>query len=123
MPIPEAILNQLKCCFFNDGHIAIEALLLSCGSSVCRKCVVDSKENVFQCFSCNENHKISDLIKAPVIKVAESIVKTFINDLFDYVETTLEKCSAAVKGILLKNSQLIKISKYNFKKTILGLLN
>jgi hypothetical protein len=42
MPIPEAILNQMKCCLFNDVHIAIEPILVSCGSSVCKKCVVGS---------------------------------------------------------------------------------
>jgi hypothetical protein len=103
MPIPEVFLNQLKCCFSNDGHIAIEPILVGCGDNGCKKCVIDSKEEAIKCFSCNENHKKSDLIKAPVIKVAVSMVQTFLNDLFDYVETTLEKCSASVKGILIKN--------------------
>jgi hypothetical protein len=34
MPIPEAILNQMKCCFFNDGHIAIEPIIASCGGNI-----------------------------------------------------------------------------------------
>jgi hypothetical protein len=100
MPIPEAILNQMKCCLFNDGHIAIEPILVSCGSSVCRKCVDDSKEEAIKCFGCNEYHKKSDIIKGPLNKVAESLVQTFLNDLFEYVETTTQKCSESVKGIL-----------------------
>jgi hypothetical protein len=111
MPITEAILNQLKCCFSNDGHIAIEPILVSCGDNACKKCVVDSKEEAIKCFGCNENHKKSDLIKGPINKVAVSMVQTFLNDLFDYVETTLDKCSALVKGTLIKNKKLIKFFK------------
>jgi hypothetical protein len=111
MPIPEAILNQMKCCLFNDGHIAIEPILVSCGSSVCKKCVVGSKEEVIKCFSCNENHKKSEIIKGPLNKVAESLVQKFLNDLFEYVETAIKKCSASVKGILIKNKNSINILK------------
>jgi hypothetical protein len=111
MPITEAILNQLKCCFSNDGHIAIEPILVSCGDNACKKCAVDSKEEAIKCFGCNENHKKSDLIKGPINKVAVSMVQTFLNDLFDYVETTLDKCSALVKGTLIKNKKLIKFFK------------
>jgi hypothetical protein len=100
MSIPEAILNQMKCCFLNDGHIAIEPLIINCGGNVCKKCVVDYNEDVFKCFSCKENHKKVDLKKAPINKLAESMVHTFLNDLFEYVDTILKNCS--VKGILIK---------------------
>jgi hypothetical protein len=103
MPIPEAILNQMKCCFFNDGHIAIEPILASCGGNICKKCVIDSKEEAIKCFGCNESHKKGDLLKAPINKLAESMVYSYLNDLFEYMELTLEKCSASVKGILVKN--------------------
>ena len=94
MPIPEAILNQLKFCLSNDGHIVIEPILVSCGSSVCKKCLIASKDEAIKCVSCNENHKKSDLIKGPINKVASSMVQTFLNDLFDYVETAFENSSA-----------------------------
>jgi hypothetical protein len=103
MPIPEAILNQLKCCLSNDGHVAIEPILVSCGSSVCKKCVIDSKDEAIKCLSCKENHKKSDLTRGPINKVASSMVQTFLNDLFEYVETATQKCSASIKGILIKN--------------------
>ena len=41
MPIPEAILNQIKCCFLNDGHIAVEPIYVNCGAHACKKCVID----------------------------------------------------------------------------------
>jgi len=80
MPIPEAILNQMKCCFFNDGHIAIEPILASCGGNICKKCVIDSKEEAIKCFGCNESHKKGYIIKAPINKLAKSMVHLFSND-------------------------------------------
>ena len=103
MPIPEAILNQMKCCFLKDDHIAIEPILASCGGNICKKCVIDSKEETIKCFGCNESHKKGDLLKAPINKLAESMVHSFLNDLFEYMELTLEKFSVSVKGILVKN--------------------
>ena len=104
MPIPKSLLDQMKCCFLNDGHIAIEPITISCGANACKKCVIDSKEEVMKCFSCKENHKKSDLINLPISKLAESMVKTFLNDLFEYVETILEKCSLSLGGIFIFNN-------------------
>jgi hypothetical protein len=103
MPITEAILNQIKCCFSDDGHIAIEPIQVSCGDIGCKKCLIDSEEEEINCFSCNEDHKKSVALKGPINKVAEPLVQTFLNDLFDYVETCIKKCSASIKGILIKN--------------------
>jgi hypothetical protein len=103
MPIPEAILNQIKCCFNNDGHFAIQPTSISCGAIACKKCFDDSKEEVIKCFSCNKNHERAELNKAPISKLAEIMVQTYLNDLFEYVETIKKKCIASVKGILIKN--------------------
>ena len=99
MPIPEAILNQMKCCFLNDGHIAVEPIIVNCGANACQKCVIDSTEDIIKCFSCKENHTKKDIIKYPTNKLAESMVQTFLNDLFEYVDTILEKSALSVKGI------------------------
>ena len=99
MPISENLLDQMKCSFHNNGHIAIEPITISCGANACKKCVIDSKEEIIKCFSCKENHKKEDLIKSPISKLAESMVQTFLNDLFEYVEAILEKSAASVKGI------------------------
>jgi hypothetical protein len=67
---------------------------------MCKKCVIDSKKAAIKCHSCNENHKKCDIIKGPINKVAESLVQTFLNDLFEYVEIAMKKYSESVKGIL-----------------------
>jgi hypothetical protein len=103
MPIREAILNQMKCCFNNDVHIAIEPITISCGANACKKCVDDSKEEVIKCFSCNKNHEKAELSKAPTSKLDELMVQIYLNDLFEYVLTITEKSFASVKGILIKN--------------------
>jgi hypothetical protein len=65
--------------------------------------VIDSKKEEIKCFGCNESHKKTDLLKAPINKLAKSMVHSYLNDLLEYMELTLEKCSASVKGILVKN--------------------
>ena len=39
MSIPKEVLNELKCCFFNDGHIAIEPIFIDCGATGCKECI------------------------------------------------------------------------------------
>ena len=53
MEIPETCLNQLKCCAFNDGHIAIEPVLVKCGANACKECIKSTKGEVIKCFNCN----------------------------------------------------------------------
>ena len=98
MPIPESVLNQMKCSFFNDGHIAIEPIQLKCGATACKECVNDATEKKIDCKSCKEKHEKKDLISIPVNKVAETLVHNFLEDLFEYVKIEYEKIRAAIKG-------------------------
>ena len=68
MAIPEAFLNQMKCCAFDDGHIAIEPVLVKCGANACRECIKSTKGEVIKCFNCNGTHETKDSINSPIIK-------------------------------------------------------
>ncbi len=78
MPIPGEVLNEIKCCFFNDGHIAIEPIPLSCGAFGCKQCLLTSNKEEIDCYSCKGKHKMQDLKKS-----FENLVKSYVSDLFE----------------------------------------
>ena len=91
MPIQKEVLNELKCCFFNDGHIAIEPILASCGAIGCKECITSSKTEEIECNSCKGKHSAKNIKNIPVIKSVENIVKLLASDLFEYAKGNLEK--------------------------------
>ena len=98
MPIPNEIFSALKCCFLNDGHIAIEPIYVSCGAIGCKECIAFSDIEEIDCYSCKEKHPTKDLKTMPVIKSIEKMVKSFVNDLFEYSKVNLEKTTDLLKG-------------------------
>ena len=98
MPIPESILNQMKCCLFNDGHIAIEPIAINCGGIACKQCINDLKEKLVLCYSCKGKHEKHDMLKMRINKLAENTMHYFLNDLFEYVEAIYQRPSSSIKG-------------------------
>jgi hypothetical protein len=90
MPIPEDILNQIKCCLNDDGHFVQEPILLKCGANACKKCVLYSTNSILKCYSCNLNHEKNDFINSPINKMVESVINLFSTDLFQYLEEKIE---------------------------------
>ena len=68
MPIPIEVLKELKCCFFNDGHIAIEPISVICGSTGCKDCIMSSKTEELDCYNCKSKRKTKELQNEQVIK-------------------------------------------------------
>ena len=98
MPIQQGVLNALKCCFLNDDHIAIEPIAVSCGAIGCKECIISSKTEEIECYSCKGKHSARDLKNIPVIKSNESLVNLYASDLFEYVKENLEKTTVLLKG-------------------------
>jgi hypothetical protein len=90
MPIPEAILNQIKCCLNEDGHIVHEPVLLKCGYNACKKCCSDQVVSTVKCLRCHAIHEKTELINAPNNKAIDFIIQTFLNDLFQDLNFKLE---------------------------------
>jgi hypothetical protein len=112
MPIPEEVLNGMKCCFLNDGHFAIEPIPVSCGATGCKQCLLRSNIEEIYCYCYKGKHKMQDLKNASVIKQVENLVKSHISDLFEYVKGILDKTASSLEGkidgdILSNNSLLI----------------
>ena len=107
MPIPEEVLNGMKCCFLNDGHIAIEPILVSCGATGCKQCLLRSNIEEIDCYSCKGKHRTKDLINIPVFKSFENLVKSYVSDLFEYVKGILDKTASSLEGKIEKNIFLI----------------
>ena len=104
MPIPEAFLNQIKCCAFNDGHIAIEPVLVKCGANVCKECIKTTE--VINCYNCNGTHEKKDSINSPINNLSESMVQYYLKDLFEYTKETKKRIGFKLSSISFFNLSL-----------------
>jgi hypothetical protein len=103
MSIPEVLLNQLKCCLNNDGHIVNEAIVLKCAGIACKNCFEDLKaENlILNCYKCNRKHDKKVLLVAPRCELAETLIRTFIGDFFNYIENNMKLTSETIKSKII----------------------
>ena len=99
MSIQDSVLNRMICCLFNDDHIALEPVQVQCGGTACRQCISTSEEEILKCYSCKGHHRKKDLMNIPVNRVAESVVHSFLDGIFEYVNNTLENTKRAMKGL------------------------
>jgi hypothetical protein len=106
MPIPEEVLNGMKCSLLNDGHIPIEPILVSCGATGCKQCLLRSNIEEIDCYSCKGKHKWQDLKNTPVIKSVENLVKSYVSDLFEYVKVNFDKTASLLEGKIEKDIQI-----------------
>jgi hypothetical protein len=107
MPIAEEVINLMKCCFLNDGHIAIEPIPVSCGGIGCKQCLLRSNIEEIDCYSCKGKHKTQDLKNIPVIKPNENLIKTYVSDLFKYFKVNLDKTVSSLEGKIDRDIYLI----------------
>jgi hypothetical protein len=114
MPIPEDILKQMKCCLSDDGHIVIEPIVLKCGSNACKQCANNSNESMFKCFKCMEYHEINFLLNAPKNKKVESLIHSFLPDLFKDLKNKLNSTAELLKGLLFFFFQFFTDENFNF---------
>jgi hypothetical protein len=106
MPIPKEVLNVMKCCFFNDGHIAIEPISVNCGAFGCKQCLLVSSIEEIDCYSCKGKHKMQDLINTPVFKTVENLVKSHVSDLLEYIKVRLDKTASSLEGKIERDIQI-----------------
>ena len=90
MPLEEKLLEKLKCCLHDDGHIVIEPLQIKCGGNACLTCINEIKEESKECFKCKKAHAKDDLINSIPNEIAETLVEISINDLFKYLQEKLQ---------------------------------
>ena len=110
MPIPEEVLNVLKCCLLNDGHIAIEPISVSCGAFGCKQCLLTSNIEEIDCYCCKEKHKTKDLKNIPVFKSVENLVKSHVSGLFEYAKVNLATTASLLEGKIERD--ILKIINY-----------
>ena len=101
MPIPETILNQIKCCAFNDGHIANEPVLVKCGANACKECIKSAEGEVINCYYCNDIHETKDSINSPINILSKSMMEYYLNDLLEYTKETIKIIDSKSLSILL----------------------
>jgi hypothetical protein len=84
MPIPEDLLNQIKCCLNEDGHIVHEPVLLKCGNNACKKCCSDPVVSTVKCLRCHAIHDKNELFSALNNKTIDSIIRLFLRDVIKW---------------------------------------
>lgn len=98
MTIPENILKELKCSLRSDGHYAYEPVVLKCGSNACKNCIKDAKDEKLKCYSCGDEHQKKDYSDFKINKVAKSVMKSFLEDLIQDLDTKLAATEESLKG-------------------------
>ena len=99
MSIPEDMLKQMRCCLSDDGHIVHEPIALKCGLYACKKCIDNSVVSTLKCLGCNGTHEKNDFINAEISKLVESIIKSFLPDLFQYLNEKMIYTCDLLKGL------------------------
>ena len=85
MPIVKTLLNSLKCCFSKDEHSALDpVLVIEFKSSPCKQSITNSEEE--KIYECNNEHKKTELLKAPTNKFDEYSIKSSLNELFECID-------------------------------------
>ena len=75
--------RDLKCCLSND-HVVKEPIRLSCGHSICKKCVPDQSK--IKCKICSVETDKSDFRVDMESVQIKNIIKSSLSGLFDDLE-------------------------------------
>ena len=86
MSIEKTLLDDLICCLDENEHIINEPLLLLCGCNACKSCIYESTCSTLKCLKCNVTYEKRALLNSVRNKIAETIISTSLNGLFDYLE-------------------------------------
>lgn len=96
--ISSELVESLECALSNKlGHIAKNAITLSCGHSICKECIPDENYEI-KCSHCNEiNFNNLKLLKETI--ALKSLFKNSLNQLFNYLEEKFKTSLNDLKGI------------------------
>lgn len=88
----------MKCCLYEDGHIAVEPILSKCGANACKKCIFEFEHAMIHCYACGEKHKKNYLLNSPKNSLAEALIESSLDDLFEYLDEIIESNSKILNG-------------------------
>ena len=98
MPIPEALLKEIKCCITNDDHFVEEPILLKCGGNACKKCINDSVEPLIKCYRCNNKHEKKKMLNLTINTIIETMISSFSEDIYKHLDEKIETTKEMLKG-------------------------
>lgn len=110
--ISQDILQTLQCGLSNDDHILMQPVSLSCGHSVCKKCIplnfnydgVETgcgtihNEQINKCKLCGKQNTIN-LNQMNESQPVKQLLKLYLNDLFQMLEERFDESIKSLKGI------------------------
>ena len=87
--ISENIYEVVECAYSQDKHLLHEALALSCGHFICKKCVPSSHTNI-KCFKCNTINK-NDLKSSNESQIIKFYMSYHLKDLNHVIKEKIAK--------------------------------
>lgn len=101
MPLENDLINELKCCLSNDGHICIDPVVLKCSGSACNQCISESKSETIECFCCQDKHEKKECLEAPRNKIADKLINSHLNDFLEYTAEKMRQAKESLTSILI----------------------
>lgn len=82
-------LESVQCAISEDKHIVMCPLGLSCGHTICKKCIPQDQNTQILCIICNEINE-NNLARSKELSGIKSLIKQNLNALFSIVESKIK---------------------------------
>jgi hypothetical protein len=82
-------LESVQCAISKDKHIVLCPLGLSCGHTICKKCIPQDPNGQILCVICNEINE-NNLSRSKELSGIKSLIKQNLNALFAMVEDKMK---------------------------------
>ena len=103
--ISKETIKKLKCAFSDDEHFLIKPIALTCGHSICQKCIQDEHIEGIKCKICDLVSN-KDLAQLKVSNEAQKAIQFNIGDIFQILEKETSDQLNELKG-MIKNSFIL----------------
>lgn len=97
--LSEETLQALQCAMSSDSHFVKQPLSLSCGHSVCKKCVPATEKKQLKCKLCGEINQI-ELDKLSESRAIKQLLKAHFDQLFDIIVARFETSLTNLRGMI-----------------------
>lgn len=108
----EALLYAVECVIHDSCHIVKEPIALSCGHSICKKCIPERGIELI-CCKCKETNKKN--LKRPKVSIPiQSLLNQNIKNLINHAKSKFESLSTQMSGYKRIKYSIIKIIFFTY---------
>jgi hypothetical protein len=116
-------LKTISCTFQFPTHVFEEPIILPCGKSACKNCIIKAKHSIkdkFKCVYCSQSHKLTDKFlneNRDLEKI--DLMNNKLKHLYDFSMNKLETCMNNVEIRIEDFSNFIETKKYHIENELL----